>query len=115
MPASAIRRHGPELLAAVKKGLKVPAEKLPVVSRPPRPQTDHAYDRRLARLKVLRNRRAADHDMDSGLLCPNATLQAVARAAPTQSSHLDGVGELRRWQRGVLGEDNIFAAVSEDH
>jgi len=111
LPASAIKRYGPQLLDAVSKGLAIPGKDLPVLRKAKRPEIDHAYDQRLERLKVLRNQRAKDVEMDPGLLCPNGTLQAVARAAPTTVDQLASVPEIRRWQRTVLGEKEIVASV----
>jgi hypothetical protein len=38
-------------------------------------------------------------------------LQEVARAVPRSATALDGVSELRRWQREVLGDAAILVAV----
>ena len=111
VPTSAIKRYGSELLEAVTTGLAIPGKDLPILHKVSRPETDDAYDQRLERLKTLRNRRAKDVDMESGLLCPNGTLQAVARAAPEAIDQLTPVIEMRRWQRLVLGEEEILAAV----
>ena len=112
VPGSAIRRYGPQLIEAVTAGLALPGKDLPVVHRVTRPETDHAYDQRLERLKALRNRRAKEIQMESGLLCPNGTLQAVARAAPKNVDQLEPVAEIRRWQRLVLGEAEIINSVA---
>ena len=111
VPASAINRYGPQLLEAVAAGLAIPGRDLPVVRRSARPETDHSYDQRLERLKALRTKRAKEIDMEPGLLCPNGTLQAVARAAPESTDQLQPVAEMRKWQRLVLGEDAIIASV----
>jgi len=113
VPTSAIKRYGPELLGAVTAGLAVPGRDLPVLRRVVRPESDHAYDLRLERLKALRNQRAQDVELEPGLLCPNGTLQAVARAAPETVVQLESVVEMRGWQRRSLGEAEILAAVSE--
>lgn len=112
VPSSAVKRHGPQLLQAIAAGLAVPGKDLPMLSRVMRPEADRVYDMRLERLKMLRNQRAADVAMEPGLLCPNGTLQAIARAAPETAQQLDFVGGLRRWQRKALGEEEVLAAVS---
>jgi hypothetical protein len=38
------------------------------------------------------------------VLCGRGTLEAVARAHPKDRAGLTQVGELRRWQLGVLGD-----------
>ncbi len=111
IPASAVRRHGRDLVGAVMRGLEVPERSLPQVKRTARPAYDRAYDRRLERLKTLRDRRAKELDMEPGLLCPNGTLQAIARLAPGTSRQLRDVEELRRWQTRVLGGQAVLAAV----
>lgn len=112
MPKTTAQRYGEPILRAVKKGLDVPDEKLPRVRRSRRPDPDPQYDQRLERLKDLRNERAEVVGLAPGLVCPNGTLQEVARAAPQSASQLDGVGELRRWQREVVGDAAILAAVA---
>ncbi len=111
VPASAIKRYGTQLLEAITTGLELPGKDLPMVRRTARPENDHAYDQRLERLKALRNRRAKEVQMEPGLLCPNGTLQAVARAAPEAGDQLQSVTEMRKWQRSVLGEESIIASV----
>lgn len=111
MPTTTAQRYGEPMLRAVKKGLGVPDEKLPRVRRSRRPEPDPEYDQRLERLKQLRNERAQAVGLAPGLVCPNGTLQEVARAGPHSTSELDGVGELRRWQREVVGDSAILAAV----
>ncbi|UCD23620.1 MAG: ribonuclease D [Gemmatimonadota bacterium] len=111
VPASAVARYGADLVEAVTRGLAVPQADLPVVKRPARPEHDHAYDKRLEVLKNLRNRTARDVQMESGMLCPNGTLQALARAAPTTEKQLSRVKELREWQADVLGRNQIIAAM----
>ncbi len=111
VPASAVARYGANLVQVVKQGIAVPQAELPVVKRRARPEHDHAYDKRLELLKNLRNRRAKDVGMESGMLCPNGTLQAVARATPTTEKQLSKVKELREWQAEVLGKQEIVAAM----
>jgi len=105
------RRYGKELIAAVERGRAVPESELPRVRRSKRPEPDPAYDQRLERLKQLRNERAEAVGLDPGLVCPNGSLQAVARAEPESKSALGRVEELRRWQREAIGDQAILAAV----
>ena len=110
---STIQRHGETLLAAVLEGLGVPTEQLPSLTRTRRPPVDAAHDARLERLKAMRNAAAARIGLEPGLVCPNGTLQAVARLVPTHPDALAEVPELRRWQREALGDGEILAAVRE--
>ncbi len=114
LPPSATERFSRSLLAAVKRGLATPQAELPAIERPERPRHDRAYDRRLEQLKLLRDRRSKETSMDPGMLCPNGTLQAIARKEPTTEKQLKSVTELRDWQSEVLGKNHILAALRGD-
>ena len=96
-------RRGREILAAVQRGLAVPEGDLPRVERPPRRPSDPAYEARLERLKTARNLLAAQYELAPGVLCPNGTLEAIARLNPATRDELAKVPELRRWQLGEIG------------
>jgi ribonuclease D len=102
-------RRGRELLAAVRRGLELPESDLPRLTRPPRRVPDLAYEERLERLKAARNRLAQEYDLAPGLVCPNGTLEAIARLDPKTSADLGGVAELRRWQLREFGEELLKA------
>jgi ribonuclease D len=96
-------RRGRELLAAVQRGLAVPEAELPRIERALRRPPDAAYEARLERLKAARNAMAMNHDIAPGVLCPNGTLEAIARANPSTLEQLAEVPELRRWQLAEFG------------
>lgn len=108
-----LQRYGDALLSAVADGLATPFERLPVVTRSRRPPPDPEYDARLERLKVVRNVAAERLSMDPGLLCPNGTLQAIARLGTVGTLELDAVAELRRWQREVIGDEALLSAARD--
>ncbi len=105
-------RRGADLLAAVRRGLSVPETELPRIERTPRRQPDAAYEARLERLKAARNQLASEYDLAPGVLCPNGTLEAIARINPAKVEQLAEVPELRRWQRRELG-GRLLAAVRQ--
>ncbi|HEY4320510.1 MAG TPA: HRDC domain-containing protein [Gemmatimonadales bacterium] len=96
------RRSG-DLLAAMARGLAVPEAELPRFPRSPRRVTDPDYDLRLEALKPLRNRLAQELDLAPGVLCPNGTLEAIARQQPTTLQALAGIEPVRRWQVETIG------------
>jgi ribonuclease D len=110
VPSAHVRRHGADLLAGVQRALALDPDALPRIERAPRQPRDPAFDARLERLKAARNRVAAELGLDPGVLCGRPTLEAVARARPTDRAGLARVGELRRWQAAVLG-DALLAAL----
>jgi ribonuclease D len=104
LPPSLARRHGAALLDAVARAKALPESDLPRLERVPRPPKDPGFDARVDRLKAARNRVAAELGLDAGVLCGRTTLEAVARARPTDRAGLAQVGGLRRWQIDVLGD-----------
>jgi ribonuclease D len=102
-------RRGREILAAVERGLSVPETQLPRVERLARRPPDAAYEARLERLKSLRNQIAIRCDVAPGVLCPNGTLEAIARLNPSSIEQLSEVPELRRWQLREFGEELLQA------
>ena len=105
-------RRGREILEAVRRGLELPDAELPRIERPPRRVYDPALEARLDRLKTVRNQLATKLELAPGVLCPNGTLEAIARLNPRTLEELEAVPELRAWQRGVIGAD-LLAAVAE--
>ena len=105
-------RRGREILAAIQRGLGVPEAELPRIERPARRAYDAAFDARLERLKVARNRLALALDLAPGVLCPNGTLEGIARANPRDLGALAEVRELHRWQLRELGPE-LLAVLAE--
>ena len=107
--ADQAQRRGKELLAAVERGLVVPDSDLPRVPRPQRRAPDLAFEQRLEKLKTARNALAVKYDLQPGVVCPNGTLEAIARAHPKTVEEMGGVVELRRWQLREFGEELLGA------
>jgi ribonuclease D len=107
--ADQIERRGREILAAVRRGLELPESELPRIQRPPRRHSDPACEARLDRLKTARNRLATRFELAPGVLCPNGTLEAIARANPADSEQLAAIPELRRWQSREFGGELLEA------
>lgn len=104
LPASLARRYGAPLLDAVAQAKRLQDSELPRLERRPRPVKDPGFDARLELLKAARNRIALELAVDPGVLCGRTTLEAVARAHPTNRAALEQIPELRRWQIEVLGD-----------
>jgi ribonuclease D len=111
MPQSLAARHGTALLAAVERALALDESELPQLERHARTPKDPTFDAQVERLKAARNRIATELSLDPGVLCGRGTLEAVARARPTDRAGLSHVSELRRWQVAVLG-DALLAALA---
>jgi ribonuclease D len=105
-----VERRGKDILAAVRRGLELPDRELPRPARQARRPPDPAFEARLERLKVVRNQLAAQYDLAAGVLCPNGTLEAIARLEPKSLEELSAIPELRRWQLREIGEALLQAA-----
>jgi ribonuclease D len=104
-----LRRRGSELLEAVARGVRAPAESLPAFERGKRPPPDLAFDARLERLKHVRNALAERLQLAPGVLCPNGYLEAIARLEPASVGELSKVPDMRNWQRQAVGEELVKA------
>ncbi|MBW8773272.1 MAG: HRDC domain-containing protein, partial [Gemmatimonadetes bacterium] len=107
-----VERRGRELLDAVAAGLAVPEAELPKLERTRRPPPDPAFDARLERLKGVRNNAAERLGLQPGVLCPNGTLEEVARREPKSAEGLLEIEGMRRWQAEVLGTELIGALTA---
>lgn len=102
-------RHGASLLDAVRRGLAVPDEELPKFPKGQRWDRDPDFEGRVSALKAVRDRRAAELELDPGVLCPRERLEAIARRKPTSAEELLEVPDVRRWQVEVLGDEFLKA------
>ena len=102
-----VERRGRDILAAVQRALALPESALPRVERPPRRPPDLEVDARIERLKAARNALATDprFDLPPGVLCPNGTLEAIARANPQSLEDLAQVAGIRKWQVNAIGKE----------
>jgi len=112
MTPDQVNRRGAEILAAVERGLALPDSEIPVFERGRRPAPDPAFDARLERLKAARNAAAERLALAPGVLCPNGTLEAIARVEPKTPEQLRGVDGVRRWQVEALGKDLLTASAA---
>ena len=109
MPRGILEARAGELLDAVRRGLAVPDAELPRFPKAPRWDRDPEFDVRVTALKTVRDEAATRLDLDPGVVCSRDRLEAVARKNPKTREELDTIGELRRWQRAVLGESFLIA------
>ena len=104
-----ITKHAKAIIDAVARGQAVPEADLPRFPRGPRWSRDPDYEDRVMALKSVRDKRAAELELDPGVLCPRERLEAIARRKPESIEELTEVPEIRRWQVEVLGDQLIGA------
>lgn len=100
-----VSRSGRDILKAIDRALALPEEEIPRVDRPVRPPHDLALDARIDRLKSARNRVARKLELPPGVVCPNGTLEAIARSKPKTIAGLKRVSGVRDWQAREFGEE----------
>jgi ribonuclease D len=112
MPRGIIETRGDDVLAAIRRGRAVPEDALPKFPKSARWNKDPDFDVRVSALKTARDAVAERLDLDPGVLCSKDRLEAVARRNPATPPELGEVSELRRWQRGVLGDEFLRVLAS---
>lgn len=100
-----IDRYGKALLEVVAKGLALPENQLPSYPRGPRVQRDPEVDRRMVRLKQWRSAKAAELQLDAGIMINNALLEQLARRLPGCQAELEQLPGLKNWQRQEFGAE----------
>ena len=109
-----IRRMGANLLEGIEKGIAEPHGPIPKTQGPTRRRMDKRTERRLATLKAWRAPRAKELGLDPGVLCPNASLEAIAIANPKTAEDVVALPELKRWLAGNFGGELAQLMVSHE-
>jgi ribonuclease D len=108
-----VARRGAEIMRAIRSAQAIPEEELPRRERPPRRKPDPAYEARVERLKAARNAAAEKLELAPGVLCPNGTLEAIARSEPDSLDAMLEVQGIRRWQVEAIGDQLLRAATAK--
>jgi ribonuclease D len=104
-----VERQGGEILDAIGRGLAVPEYELPRFPKAARWDRDPEFEDRVGRLKTVRDRVAAELEVDPGVLCPRERLENIARRKPKSLEELAEVPDVRKWQIELLGADFLKA------
>lgn len=112
--AELAERRGREILDAVRRAQEMPERDLPRIERGPRRTPDPAFEARLEQLKVKRNQLSSLLELAPGVLCPNGTLEAIARTRPQTLDELRAIPGVRGWQVDTFGRELLEAAAGSD-
>ncbi|MGA7614900.1 MAG: ribonuclease D [Thermoanaerobaculia bacterium] len=102
-----------EILGAVRDARQLDESELPEKIDPRPWRRDNALERRIDRLKRVRNEVAASLKIEPSVVAPRHLLAAVAEMRPSSPEELDQIPAMRRWQRDVLGEKLVAALALE--
>jgi ribonuclease D len=102
-----INMYGADLLKAIRQGLEMPQNALPVYPHHKAPIIHPAVPGRIKVLKDWRSRKAKALSIEPGLLINKTALTALAVAFPRDLKSLVGIEDLKSWQIEAFGRDII--------
>lgn len=107
-----LNMYGHSIIKQVRKALTIPEDMLPAYpySRPKRISND--ANARFKSLKLWREKKASDLELDPGVLISNTVLKSLAKSNPTSLEDLDTISALKNWQQKVLGKEIIRALTA---
>ncbi len=98
-----LSRWGRRLLSLVEDALAVPEEGLPSRSEPKAWLRDRNLERRIDKLRKVRDDVAKELRIDPAILAPKHLLTAVASLETGEPGALETIPTMRNWQRQVVG------------
>jgi len=107
LPADFIRRYADGVLRAIQGGLELPGDRLPLYPRVRRRPQAPEKQARLKRLKRWRGLKAKELEMQTGLICNNVLLDALAEDNPKGMHGLKAIPGMKVWQRETFGSEII--------
>ena len=85
------------MMTAVREGKKTEHGPIPKLPSSGRKRFDRQGEQRLTALKGWRAEKATALNIDPGVLCPNAALEAIAWQDPKSKADLQEIVELKGW------------------
>jgi ribonuclease D len=98
-----INMYGDPILRHIKTALAIPESDLPRYPRPRSRRISHDASERFKTLKLWREQKAADLEIDPGVLINNSALKTIAEANPQTPEDLHSIPILKNWQKKELG------------
>ena len=107
LPADFMNRYAEGVLKAIRRGVEVRADRLPSFPKRRPPSPDSKKRARLKRLKAWRQQKARQLELEPGVLCNNALIEALADAHPKDADELRAVSRMKNWQRKTFGREIV--------
>ena len=107
LPTGFMKRYAEGVLKAIRCGIELQADRLPAFPKKRLPSPDPKKRARLRRLKAWREQKARQLELEPGVLCNNALLEALADAHPKDPDELRAVPRMKNWQRKTLGHEIV--------
>ncbi len=106
--------YGSFCVQAITKAMELEDEQLPVYPRTKRPKRDFKVEKRITKLKKMREQLSTFIGLEPGFLLNNALISSIALQKPANPAQLLSIEHVRNWQVENIGED-IFAALEYDN
>lgn len=104
-----LSRWGRRIQSLIEEALAQPEEALPARNEPKAWLRDRNLERRIDKLRKVRDDVARGLRIDPALLAPKHLLAAVATLDPEGPGTLEGIPAMRNWQRQVVGPQLLEA------
>jgi ribonuclease D len=109
-----ISMYGNDLIQVVAGALKITERGLPVYPRKTVLPMSSEVLERIKVLKSWRDSKARALDMDSGMLCNNALITAIAVKNPEDKKSMGTIKEMKNWQNTAFGKEIITVLKSKN-
>jgi len=102
-----ISMYGNDLIQVVAGALKITENELPVYPRKKASPIPSEVFERIKVLKSWRDSKAVALNMDSGMVCNNALITAIALKNPEDKKSMGTIKEMKKWQKTAFGREII--------
>ncbi len=106
--------YGRLCVEAITKAMELEDEQLPIYPRTKRPKRDFKVEKRIEKLKKMREPLSTSLGIEPGFLLNNALISSIALQKPANTAQLLNIENVRQWQVENIGE-NIFTTLEYDN
>lgn len=100
-----IRMYGKQITTEIRKAMDLEEKHLPVYPRKRAPRMKPDVPERVAKLKKWRDHKAAELDLDQGLICNKALITAMAVQHPKNHRDFEKIDKMKEWQIRAFGRE----------
>jgi len=103
-----VRMLGRSILKNIGEAIKLPENELPIFPRHAGERISAKMSKKVKTLKVWREQKAKEMDIDPSLICTNSQIHSLARAHPKRRKDLEDIDTIRAWQRRLFGSEICY-------
>ena len=96
---------GSSILKKIDESFKLPEDKLPVFPKKAGKRISAKMSEKIKALKVWREQKAREMEIDPPLVCTNNQIHSLASAHPKRLKDLGDIDTIRAWQRRLFGRE----------